>query len=280
MIYGMITTKASDAYTKLALKSFFNNTQLNDDLFYLIDNDNTNTDIENVIVIHNTAPKSFAENVNTIIDIANGEDIIMLNNDIIFTPNWVEPLKKHNGKVLIPACNQTKTHSFGKLNILPTMSIEQFDGHYDDLNKIANFHCKTTKPKLFETLLMPFYAFVLPASVYNMIGMFDTSYGKGGAEDVDYRIRCLMHDIPVLYTNESYLLHFHGKSTWDGAETPVDIELRGKLYYDRFVELWGIDLAELLLIRDVRTIIDKHNLQEYVLSAEYTKLIKNLLDKL
>lgn len=280
-VYGMITTKSSDKYTKLALKSFFENTLLNiNDLIYLIDNDNSNQDIDNVTVVHNTEPKSFAENVNVIIGLANGRDVIMLNNDIIFTPNWSEPLKKHDGRLLIPACNQTKTHVFGRLNILPTMSIEQFDNNQDDLNKIANFHCRTTKPRYFETLLMPFYAFVLPASIYTKVGLFDTIYGKGGAEDVDYRIRCIENDIPVLYTNESYLLHFHGKSTWDGAETPIDIEMRGKMYYDRFVDKWNVELADLLLVKDVRYVVDKYQLQEYIINNDYNTLIRNLLDRI
>jgi GT2 family glycosyltransferase len=247
---NMITTEKSHQYTELAISSFFNNTHLDKlDRFILIDNDNyIDYEITNIEILHHEHPHSFAQNLNKIINNADGSDLILLNNDIIFTPNWAEPLKTHNNKILIPACNQTHPYNCNKLNVSHTMTLEEFRNRYDELNQIAEFHTTTVNPKQVESLLMQFYAFVLPASVYQTVGYFDETFGKGGAEDVDYRFRTLLAGFEVKYTNESYLLHFHGKSTWT-CETKEQIEERNNIYINRFKEKWGQTLTDIFIGR-------------------------------
>ena len=114
----MITVKNTNFYTELALKSFFKNTNVNDeDEFILIDNDGCNLNkfsIYNKIkIIKNTKPLSFAANVNQIIDIAKKvkKDLIFLTNDIIFTKDWVNPLLINDETVSIPSNNQIFQYS-------------------------------------------------------------------------------------------------------------------------------------------------------------------------
>ena len=77
IVFLMITTKKSDHYTDLAISSFFRFTKLKpNDVFYLVDNDQiVTTQRPNVTVIVNEQPKSFAKNINDIINIAEGRDI-------------------------------------------------------------------------------------------------------------------------------------------------------------------------------------------------------------
>ena len=81
-VYAMFASKSSNFYTRIALESFFKSTRLTrSDDFYLIDNDNEGIyDYPTLKIISNIAPKSFARNVNDIIELAAGRDIIILSN--------------------------------------------------------------------------------------------------------------------------------------------------------------------------------------------------------
>jgi hypothetical protein len=127
-LYAIISTRKSDHYTGLAIDSFLKNTKLSsNDCFYLVDNDNTGKYADrNISVINNPSPQSFAKNVNDLIGIADGRDIVVLNNDIVFTLDWAEPLKGYDNAILLPCCNQTHVYSNQNLTIEPSMNLEQY----------------------------------------------------------------------------------------------------------------------------------------------------------
>ena len=76
IIYAMFASKSSNFYTRIALESFFKSTPLTiSDEFYLIDNDNEGIyDYPTLKIISNIIPKSFARNVNDIIELADGRE--------------------------------------------------------------------------------------------------------------------------------------------------------------------------------------------------------------
>ena len=275
-IFLMITTKYSDQYTDLAISSFFRFTKLRpNDIFYLIDNDKTVTiQRPNVTVIVNEQPKSFAKNINDIINIADGKDIVVLSNDIILTENWLQPLTQHNNVIVIPSCNQTHEYTTDKLTLTNSMYIDQFDNNFYALSDIVRRHKQLNPAGFYERLLMPFYAFRLPYEIYSKVGLFDESFGVGGGEDVDYRIRAIQLGFNVKYTTQSYLLHFQGKSLWDSGETSDETKQRDKIYFDRFIEKWGSDLSNLLLVGgQPQPIVQKYLLE----NSTITDMIKTLL---
>lgn len=278
-IYAMITSKSSDYYTGLAIESFLKYTNLkSNDKFYLIDNDAIKTHTHRPInIIVNEKPQSFAKNINDVISLADGNDVVILNNDIVFTPNWNDPLQGYQDAILIPSCNQTHLYSNGNLILEPSMTIDQYDNPYD-LHNIVKQHRDTVGSGFFERLLMPFYAVKIPGKIYKTIGLFDETYGKGGGEDVDYRLRAISAGFSVKYVKSSYLLHFQGKSTWAGAEVKQETLDRNRQYFERFVELWGYDLANLLLSGGTsQPVIEKYQLTNYIQRNDFTSMIKQML---
>jgi hypothetical protein len=160
------------------------------------------------------------------------------------------------------------------------MSIEDYADKFASLSDIAPQHLRQDLKSFFEQALMAFYVFKLPANVYNRVGKFDERFGVGGGEDVDYRLRCIQENIPVKYFSRSYLLHFQGKSTWDGAENQQQTTDRNKKYFDVFVDKWGMDLANLCLVGgDPNSVIEKYGLWSLVKENNFTKIIKIILDK-
>ena len=128
------------------------------------------------------------------------------------------------------------------------MKFNDFNNNFNLLDEITEIHKKKFKAnQQFQTLLMPFFCFKIPYNIFNDVGDFDNKFGKGGGEDIDYRIRCAIKGYEVDYMLDSYLLHFHGKSTWDGAENKNETELRNKIYTDVFYRKWGKDLTQIFI---------------------------------
>jgi len=286
-IFGMVTIKNTNYYTDYALKSFFKNTPINDDDdFFLIDNDGCETSkfstYGKIKIIKNNHPLNFAENVNQIIDIAikNKKDLIFLTNDLVFTEDWIKPVLLNSSDISIPSNNQIFQYQSdcGNLKLKVTMDSKDFNENYDLLNDIVKKHKKKFKSnQKFQTLLMPFSCFKIPYDILNQVGYLDTSYGTGGGEDVDYRIRCTIKGYDINFLLDSYLLHFHGRSTW-GIETEKQMEERNKKYTEVFLKKWGYDMTQIFILRkDFQNILVEKGLDGILKKGKYGDLIRKLL---
>ena len=286
-VFAMVTLKSSNFYTGYALQSFFKYTKMDDgDEFFLIDNDES--ELENfslykkINIIKNKHPYGFAKNVNQAITIAKKDkkNLIFLNNDIIFTKNWFEPLKSNSMSISIPVSNFLFKYKSdcGDLILKPTMRFDEFNENYDLLNDIVKNHIKKfSSQKQFQFLLMPFFCFKIPYKILNEVGYFDESF-INGAEDVDYRIRSAKRGYNVNFLINSYLLHFHGKSTWDGNETPAQTEKRNKAYSEVFLKKWGSELTQIFIIRkDFDNILLEKGLNDLFKQGKFGELIRKLL---
>lgn len=280
-LYVLISTKNSRHYTSRAIESFLKYTRLeNSDEFYVIDNDGEGDYNYGVDVVINETAKSFSKNVNDIIARANGRDIFVLSNDVIFTPNWSEPLKQYSNVILLPSCNQTHLYTSRDrlLTLKPSMSLDEISND-QSLMDCVNQHKSLRMSSFFERLVMGFYVFRLPATIYNIVGLFDEQFGLGGGEDVDYRLRTLFAGFQVKYHSQSYLLHFGGKSTWDGPEHKKETEERNQQYTETFSNKWGEDLTNFCLVGGVpEPVIKKHNLENLIVNQEFNLAIKALLN--
>ena len=277
-LYAMVTTSASAAYTDLAIDSFFKTAVLSGhDQFVLIDNDAQGI-YNSAYTLVNERPLTFAENCNQIIDLADSRPVIMLNNDMVFTSSWNLPLLQYSDAIVLPCCNQTHTYSLDGLELTSCMTMDQFGQAHHALDKVVRLHRNTVGLIRFERLLMGFYAFVLPPRVYEQIGYFDVNFGIGGGEDVDYRLRAIAQSIPVKYVSHSYVLHFGGKSTWDGAETAQQTHSRDQQYWHYFETKWSRDLAHLCLSNgNAAAIIEQYGLESLIKQGNYSQAIATVM---
>ena len=284
VVYGMVTTTKSSHYTLPALQSFFQNTRLNDgDRFVLIDNNADYTlpaGFERVEMIRNPQPKSFAQNVNAIVRLAEplGADVIFPNNDIIFGPGWLEPLLERDDAILIPLCNQFRLYSHGTFALEPMMDLEQYLGHEAEFTAMVQGHQRDFGPKKYiDALHISFFCFRIPRSIYAAIGLMDENFVTGG-EDIDYRIRAHLAGFQVCMAAKSYLLHFMGKSTWRGAESSDEFRARTIAYYTQFVHKWGVDIAQVfLMVTNWREAVARTGVEAEINAGNYEGVIRRLL---
>ena len=279
ILYGMVTLKVTNEYANKAVDSFFKNTILNsDDKFIMVDNDgdfksnwnNGRIDDDNFIL--NDKIESFSYNMNILIRIAikENKDLVLLNNDVIFTPNWSELLVIDDMTLSLPSCNQT--HNLG---IPSSLSIDEFNDRYDILNEISLR--VNNEMRYFQSMLMPFYVCRIPLRIVKEVGEYDEMFVHGG-EDVDYRLRCLMKGFNVTYT-PSFLLHFNGKSSWNGVETLEQTRERDYNYKIRFISKWGLDLKDLCFINsDTMRVINKYNLNDLIYNGDFNNLILKVIN--
>lgn len=278
-LYAMITTRSSRHYTELAIDSFRKNTKLVEgDEFILVDND-AELDYGTGNVFVNHYPKSFAQNTNSMLDYANGRNLMLLSNDVAFTPGWNESVVQMSNALIIPSCNQTHLYSRNDLHLKEVMHLSDYSNRHIELNQISNEHI-SKRYGFFERLLMSFYVFFLPANVYRTLGKLDESFGTAGGEDIDYRLRAIEAGVPVKYIGSSYLLHFAGKSSWDGPEQSAITQQRNHRYFSEFSQKWGDDLANLCLVGgNPHPVIEKYNLTSFIENQDYSGAIKVVLNR-
>jgi GT2 family glycosyltransferase len=253
----MVTTSASTDYTIASLASFFRHTPFNaGDHFVLIDNDlswreSWPLDERTPELLVNPKPKSFAQNANEIIRRANarGADAYVLNNDIVFTPDWATELEADLPAVMTPTCNQNFQYRKGALELKPVMTMAQFEPGAGELPAVLAEH-RARHTGMVEAFKTNFFCVKIPPVVYRKVGLFDTRFGVAGGEDDDYCIRTYLHGLGVLVAEASYLVHFGGRATWSGPETREQWAAREQNFIRVFQDKWGPTLARFLLWRD------------------------------
>jgi GT2 family glycosyltransferase len=282
-LFGMITTAASRHYTPLALRSFFAHTLLAaGDRVVLVDNDGDFVlpdDIprDRLQLVRPAAPQSFACNANMLLADARaaGADLFLLNNDLVFPTGWLEPLLADRKALLSPLSNAQVTRSAGTFTTEPAMDLEAFTGHDADLEAIAREH-RATCDGYQRVASVAFFCIKIPRTVYEVVGGFDEGFGKGGGEDRDYAVRAWIAGIPQEYALASYVLHFQGRSTWRGAESPEQIEARNAQYHDAFQKKWGAALTYGFLRGNWNLFRTDAQLARLLDTADFTPIVRRL----
>ena len=282
-LFGMITTSASRHYTPVALRSFFAQTPLQDgDRVVLIDNDGDfvlpeDLPVARLTVVRPKTPQSFARNANTLLADAraHGADLWLMNNDLVFTSGWLEPLLANRRSLLSPLSNAELSRTAGGFTTRPTMDLEEYTGHEADLEAIAREHAAACHG--YRTVAsVAFFCIKIPRAVYEVVGDFDEGFGKGGGEDRDYTVRAWIAGVPMEYALGSYLLHFQGKSTWRGPETPEQRDRRDAQYTQAFQKKWGAALSHVFLGGDWNLFRSDPEIARRLDRADFTAVVRRL----
>jgi GT2 family glycosyltransferase len=253
-VFCFVSSAKTEHFSALALDSFFKETKLEPgDIFVFVNNDGTNSFRKGYpidIYINNKTPKSWAENFNKGLRIAKKfkKHFVVITNDIVFTKDWFEPLKQKDDAILIPACNINYIYKGPEFKTSPVMQMEEYVGKEKHLEAIVEFHKTRFKfDDVQEKIFMQMYLGRIPYQIHSEVGYFDHTFSNCGGEDMDYRIRCALKGFKTMIANHSLTLHFHGKSSWDGAESTYEEEQRRAKYVAKSMEKWGLDLTEIFI---------------------------------
>lgn len=225
-------------------------------------------------------PAPFAANANQLLAQAQ-EDLVLLNNDILFTPGWLEPLLREQAELpglVSPASNWSIQGSVDGFQLKPTMCLQDIIGYEHAVLAFARHVAENFRGQRRAMHCARTFACYVPAAIGRRLP-FDERFVNGG-EDDDLSIRAHLDRIPIYEAMDSFLLHFGGKSLWDGPETPAATAARNRVLEERLIEKWSADLAALMLGagEDQRglEVLEAYSLGERWRAGRYSECIRVL----
>ena len=185
----------------------------------------------NIRVIRNEKNMGFAAAVNQGIRATRGDYVVVLNNDTVVTPGWLDQMLDHFEKdpmigVLAPLTNYANTEQ--KIDV-------QYNDEYS-LYRISKKIQKQNRGKRKELRKVAGVCMVIPRNVIEEVGLFDTRFGIGNFEDDDYCVRTRMAGYRVSVALDTFI-HHEGSKTFSAMK--VDYEKLLERNSRIFLAKWG-----------------------------------------
>lgn len=202
-------------HTKLALESLLDNTSQVKTPYEVIVVDNASTDgtgaylksLEEkgeIRVLSNIENQGFPKANNQAAKIANGKYLCLCNNDVVFTPEWLEKLLRCiRSDHKLAAVGPMTSHASGrqKAAVGHTYTTRQ------DLDKFASsFSCAEK-----EVDMLVFFCCLIKRQVWDLIGGLDEDLGRGNYDDDEFCYLAMQAGYKLKVCS-AYVYHFGGVS--------------------------------------------------------------------
>ncbi|MGZ3695683.1 MAG: glycosyltransferase, partial [Bdellovibrionota bacterium] len=166
--------------------------------------------IPNLRVIKNKKNLGFAAGNNVGIRAAKGRDVVLLNNDTVVAPNWLELLSYH-------------AHSIPDLGILGpstnTETAQQIAGaRYNSVEEFFAYNEQLASQNggMWDVITkVSGLCFYLPRHTIERVGLLDEGFGIGYFEDDDYCMRVSDAGLKLVCAKDVYVHHF-GNMSFEG----------------------------------------------------------------
>ncbi len=182
-------------------------------------------------VIENAENLGFPKACNQGIEVATGDYILLLNNDVILTDQWLERLV---------AC----ANSDAKIGIVGPMtnniSGQQRDEHVqyssiEEMHHYAQLFHEKNRGNWLDCPRIVGFCMLVKREVVEKIGTLDERFGKGNFEDDDYCLRAHQAGYRTVIAGDAFIHHF-GSVTF---KQTTDYNALLKENEQKFLEKWG-----------------------------------------
>ncbi len=236
-------------YTQLCLERIWQHTRINYEVI-IVDNDSRDAtpayidQFPQVITIHNQENLGFAKAVNQGLRIAQGNYLIVLNNDCLVSEGWEQRLlqvaqNKDIGIVGVMS-NFVSSPQLLKLNI----------NNLDELSCIAQEISEEYQNIIIPTIRVVGLCMLITRELIDKIGGFDPRFGLGFFEDDDFCLRSALSGYKNVIAKDVFIYHFGSitfkakkklkrillRENWlkfkDKWDLPVDMPLGRKDYWE------------------------------------------------
>lgn len=236
----IILTYNNLTYTKLCIESIRNFTSVGSYEVIVVDNHSTDGSVEwlkeqtDIQLITNGENMGFPAGCNQGIQAAKKEnDILLLNNDTIVTPSWLENLQ---------ACLHSDP-SIGAVGPLTDAcsNLQQISVSYKDFSDLLHFAMafnSSDSRKWEDRIRLIGFCLLIKRGVLNQVGLLDERFGKGNYEDDDYSTRVHKAGFRLQLCGDCFIHHFGS-----GSFSKDVASFRGHLEKNRrvFAAKWGFD---------------------------------------
>lgn len=227
-------------YTKICIESIRKFTNKDNYEIIIVDNNSTDGTVEwlknqdNLTVIYNDVNVGFPAGCNQGIKIANGDNILLLNNDVIVTPNWLYNLNK-------ALWSSEEIGAVGAVSNSCSyyQSIDVKYNNIDELLDFANNYNKYSSEDYwsYRTKLIGF-CILIKKEVLNEIGLLDEIFTPGNFEDDDISFRMVSNGYKLLLCKDTFIHHFGSVSFKSYSEEYRELMNRNE---KKFQEKWGFN---------------------------------------
>lgn len=245
----IILTYNNLEYTKQCLESIRKYTDRDTYELIIIDNNSVDDTKEwllkqdDIRVIINKENLGFPRGCNQGIEIAKGENILLLNNDVIVTENWLSNMVNSlYSEDRIGAVGPV-TNSAAYYTAIPV--------EYSNLDEMHNFaqdFNKSDSEKWEERLKLIGYCMLIKRDVVDKIGLLDERFTPGNFEDDDYSVRIRQAGYKLLLCKDTFI-HHYGSVSWK-----ENISGYGELLSEnekKFMEKWGTNSHSYIIHNDL-----------------------------
>lgn len=186
-----------------------------------------------IVKILNNENLGFPKGCNQGLEIATGDNLLLLNNDVIVTPNWLPNLIKAlycSSKVgaVGPVTNHA---SYG----------QKIDVDYESDEGIIPFsrsYNVSDASKWKKRLKLIGFCLLFKREVFEEVGYLDERFTPGNYEDDDYCIRIIRKGYELLVCEDTFIHHYGSMSFGKESETLKQLYLTN---YSKFKQKWKID---------------------------------------
>lgn len=235
-------------YTKQCLQSIIENTKSISYEVILIDNgssDGTILYFENEFpgafpkiqfhLIKNKINKGFAGGNNQGIAAARGDLILLMNNDIVVTPGWLEKLMACMQRHPLAAIVGPKSNYVSGPQQVKTVAYDlQSLSGLDEYAKQRSFREHGKDKRLIRVVG---FCMLIKRDVIEKIGGMDTRYGLGNFEDDDFSLRAALAGFESWMAEDCFVHHF-GSRTFIGEK--IDYKKSLNQNWRLFKKKWGL----------------------------------------
>lgn len=226
-------------YTKLCIDSIRKYTDKNTYEIIVVDNNSSDetpkwlkaqTDIQ---CIFNKENLGFPKGCNQGIKISKGDNILLLNNDVIVTPNWLSNLNTCLYSSATIGCVGAITNNCSNYQAITTS--------YKTIEEMISFAQKNNiscKYQWEEKLKLIGFCMLIKKEVIEKVGLLDERFYPGNFEDDDYSFRIKKAGYKLILCKDVFIHHF-GSISFNDQTTKFNNILT--INRNKFQEKWGFD---------------------------------------
>ena len=186
----------------------------------------------------NEKNQGFILNCNYAASIANGEYIVLLNNDTIPQENWLEALAEPFSMYEnVAATGALMIHPDNK--VLEACSIVFSDGSGWNYGRGDNYE-STRYNFIREVDYVSGGGMMVPKKIWNELGGLDTYFCPAYYDDIDFCFKARKAGYKVLYTPFSRIIHFEGMT--GGTDVTKGVKRYQIINREKFKERWKDEL--------------------------------------
>ena len=194
-----------------------------------------------VTVIENPANFGFPKACNQGMEAAQGEQFVILNNDVVVSRNWLDNL-------LICLHSDPSHGAVGPIsNYVSGVQLHAVSyTSMEDMQQFAREHNQPNPSRWFYALRIVGFCMLIRRSVYDELGGFDEDFGQGNFEDDDYCMRIRRAGYRLVVAADTFV-HHYGSVSQRVNPNYGDL-LQANLR--RFHSKWGINPQYSLWMRE------------------------------